>query len=154
MKEIPKTGFIKQSTAAKLRPGAGMQKRGGDSGNLPVDVIDVSKGKDREKEWTILIYSSATADIDDEALKSARDMEKTGSGKDVSVILQRGRNPSPAKDSWRGVRRYYITRNTTGDGAGKDGLTSPVLENLGSVFGGVLIREQANFYGLYWVVCP
>lgn len=97
------------------------------------DQVDLKKtGKpSRQKEWTVLVYSSGTRDIDDEVLKAAQNLEKTGSDENVSVILQLGRNPI-APYGEKDVRRYYINRYSY-DEREAPGLQSPCVENLGEI---------------------
>ena len=60
--------------------------------------------------WTILVYMSASAELDDAALRALNAMEAAGSSQDVNVFVQLDRNPDevPAGE-WRGARRYRIT---------------------------------------------
>ncbi|MFP4496590.1 MAG: clostripain-related cysteine peptidase, partial [Vulcanimicrobiota bacterium] len=81
-----------------------------------------------QRDWTVLIYSSATADIDQAAMDSTIELEKVGSDKNLALVLQKSRNP--IQGSWKGVRRYFITRNNNLPG---QEINSAVLKELGDM---------------------
>ncbi|PIX16779.1 MAG: hypothetical protein COZ72_00020 [Elusimicrobia bacterium CG_4_8_14_3_um_filter_50_9] len=63
------------------------------------------------KEWTVMVFMNVKNELDLHGIDDMRNMEKTGSSSGVNVLLEIGRMKQFAnKDSWTGVRRYYINR--------------------------------------------
>lgn len=97
--------------------------------------------RDVKKSWTILIYANGNNEFEPEMYQSVLAAEKIGSSKSVNVLVQLGRmertlakilRPSDVLtdtgDTWTGVRRYYVTKNT---GNSRENLSSPVIKDLG-----------------------
>ncbi|MCD4783019.1 MAG: hypothetical protein K8T10_04215 [Candidatus Eremiobacteraeota bacterium] len=82
------------------------------------------------KKWTILVYSAADNDLEPFQVEDVMEMEKTGGGNSLNLLVQldRGKKPSNLSDGWSGARRYKIERD--GD---PEKINSPVLEDLGQV---------------------
>lgn len=86
------------------------------------------------KKWTILIYADGNNDMESTIYKSFLSCEKAGSNKDVNVIIEIGKLGNYItndKDSWYGVRRYYIEKGH-----------SDLIENLGRIN----IADPNNLY--------
>lgn len=75
------------------------------------------------KDWTILIYANGNNELEPEMWQSKIDAEKIGSGDDVNVVMQIGKesrelvkiirpkdNISILNETWTGVRNYYILK--------------------------------------------
>ncbi|HDM25273.1 MAG TPA: hypothetical protein ENG24_01590 [Thermoplasmatales archaeon] len=60
----------------------------------------------QNKQWTFIIYMDADNDLEKAALKSINSMEYSGSNKDINIIVQ-----LDTKTIFKGVRRYYITKD-------------------------------------------
>ena len=76
-----------------------------------------------KKEWTILVYANGSNDLELEMHKARLDLATVGSDNKHNILLQIARGdrelaqilrPSdyipPTKESWEGVRRYYIRK--------------------------------------------
>lgn len=85
-------------------------------------------GEEPCRDWTVLIYSSLTRDIDGEGMESLKDLEKAGSDDSVAVAIQLSRNSPPGVGGWRGARRLFVQGN-----GGEGNPPSQVLQDLGSV---------------------
>ena len=129
----PQTGYRAIAKAQEFSK----NKSNGNAREL-ADSVDVSlfKGADEKKEykWTILIYSSATGDIDAQAVESIKDLEKTGSDENIAIVLQQSRKPYNSEAGWTGARRYFIVKNNSaGITSDPTDVSSPVLEELGKI---------------------
>lgn len=63
------------------------------------------------KKWTILIYADGNNEMEDIMYNSFLACEKVGSSNDINVVVQIGKLGNYKinnKDSWSGVRRYYV----------------------------------------------
>ncbi|AKN32539.1 clostripain [Clostridium carboxidivorans P7] len=63
------------------------------------------------QKWTILIYADGNNEMESIMYKSFLACEKIGSNKDVNIVVQIGKlgnYKTCDKDSWCGVRRYYV----------------------------------------------
>ncbi|MCE1248010.1 MAG: clostripain-related cysteine peptidase [Firmicutes bacterium] len=67
--------------------------------------------KNQKAEWSILIYSSATSDIDGYSQQAIKELEKTGSSEKINIALQLGRAGTADNAFQSGVKRFYITKN-------------------------------------------
>jgi hypothetical protein len=79
---------------------------------------------DAQKQWTLLIYANGNNELEPEMWQAKLDAEKAGSGHNVNVIMQIGRENRQlirilrpmdmlpdADERWVGARRYYIKKN-------------------------------------------
>lgn len=91
--------------------------------------------KDKVKNWTILIYAAGNNELAPEMLEAKKAAEKVGSGDNVNVVMQLGRESRELvkivrpletipeeSEAWIGVRRYYV-RNPK----------SELIKNLGNI---------------------
>ena len=81
-------------------------------------------------QWKVLVYSSAPGDIDRAAVKSVRDMERTGSTENVSIALQFSRLPFKPEEGWKGTRRYFLQKHSPTQENTISDISSPVAEYL------------------------
>lgn len=76
-----------------------------------------------KREWTIMIFNNAKNNLEPIQLKAMNALEFLGSAKDVNIVLELGRLGHVSGDGgWKGIRRYYITKDN--DSAK---INSPVL---------------------------
>jgi hypothetical protein len=78
-----------------------------------------------EADWTILIYAGGNNELEPEMRQAMLDAEKAGSSDKVNVVIQLGRAEyelvklirqdvvAKADDSWSGVRRYFVEKNSS-----------------------------------------
>ncbi len=101
----------------------------GESGTISRNIKDaVMLSRDESPgQWTFLIYSSITGDIDGAGEEAFGNLEMAGSGDGVEVVAQRSRNPAD-NHSWKGVRRYHVN-SPASDGSSN----SVVLEDMGDL---------------------
>ena len=66
-----------------------------------------------QAEWTIMLFSNAKNDLEKYLLADINEMELVGSTPKVNIVVQTGRMAGyDASDGdWKGVRRYYITKD-------------------------------------------
>jgi len=95
-------------------------------------IIDWLFGKKPEAkapaEWTIMVYSSAKNDLEPYLLKDLNEMEMIGSSAKVNIVAEVGRidGYDSSDGDWKGVRRYYITKDTD-----KTKMGSKMLQDMG-----------------------
>lgn len=79
-------------------------------------------------EWTIMVYSSAKNDLERFLLADLNEMEMIGSTDKVNIVAEVGRiDGYDASDGdWKGVRRYYITKDSD-----KTKMGSKMLQDMG-----------------------
>ena len=79
-------------------------------------------------EWTIMVYSSAKNDLERFLLADLNEMELIGSSAKVNIVAEVGRiDGYDASDGdWKGVRRYYITKDSD-----KTKMGSKMLQDMG-----------------------
>ena len=68
------------------------------------------------REWTVMVFANGRNDLAPNLLRDANEMEASGSGPNVNVVLELGMmNHEYLKETgvkaWRGNRRFYITRD-------------------------------------------
>ncbi len=82
------------------------------------------------KKWTVLFYSAADNNLEEDLVNDAIELEGIGSNENMDVVLQidRGKKPSEISGGWAGCRRYHLV----GDGDPSK-INSPVLADLGQV---------------------
>ena len=68
----------------------------------------------RNKEWTIMVFSSAKNNLEGFLLKDLNEMEMIGSTDKINIVAEVGRidGYDDSDGNWTGVRRYYITKDT------------------------------------------
>lgn len=65
-----------------------------------------------KREWTIMIFNNAKNNLEPIQLKAMNALEFLGSAKDVNIVLELGRlGHVPSDGGWKGIRRYYITKD-------------------------------------------
>lgn len=103
-------------------------KTGGEAGILPVqnDVVEISSGESKEKEWTLLFYNAGYSDESKMCTAKLVDMEKVGSDENTNVVVMNYRSPwfteriTGSNKEFRGAKTYYVTKNPdTGKGGSK-----------------------------------
>ncbi len=79
-------------------------------------------------EWTIMVYSSAKNDLEKFLLADLNEMELIGSSAKVNIVAEVGRiDGYDASDGdWKGVRRYFITKDSD-----KTKMGSKMLQDMG-----------------------
>ena len=80
------------------------------------------------REWTVMVYVNGKNNLETFALDDVNEMERVGSSDSVNVVAELGRmnGYSNEEGDWKGVRRYYITKDTASYEIG-----SPVVQDLG-----------------------
>lgn len=80
---------------------------------------------EQDVDWTILIYANGNNELEPEMRQAMRDAEKVGSSSNVHVAMQIGRAeyklvklirhdiPLEDRDSWSGVRRYFVQKGSS-----------------------------------------
>jgi Clostripain family. len=64
-----------------------------------------------KKKWTILIYADGNNEMEEVIYKSLLACEKIGSSNDINIVVEiskLGNYRTDEKNSWSGVRRYYV----------------------------------------------
>ncbi len=95
-------------------------------------ILDWLFGKKPEvkapAEWTIMVYSSAKNDLEPYLLKDLNEMEMIGSNAKVNIVAEVGRidGYDSSDGDWKGVRRYYITKDND-----KTKMGSKMLQDMG-----------------------
>ena len=81
-----------------------------------------------QAEWTIMVFSSAKNDLEPYLLKDLNEMEMIGSTAKVNVVAEVGRidGYDSSDGDWKGVRRYYITKDSD-----KTKMGSKMLQDMG-----------------------
>lgn len=125
--------FACYDTTLANRPGAG---RPHDSGEGDTNAEDTGKdtaedtgeyeGKTR---WLFMVYMDGDNDLEVYVPKDLNELERTGSGDGVEVIVQADRieGYSDKDGDWTGTRRYRIVPDDTST------VVSPVVEDLGEL---------------------
>lgn len=76
-----------------------------------------------KKKWSVLIYSSGDNNLVNFHVEDVKEMERVGSDEHTNLVVQLDRGGSI------GCKRYLLEKHTGNQQP--DGITSPVLENLG-----------------------
>ena len=81
-------------------------------------------------EWTIMLFSNAKNDLERFLLKDINEMEMVGSTDKVNLVVQVGRMDGydSSDGDWKGVRRYYVTKDNDVNKMG-----SKLVEDLGMI---------------------
>ena len=66
------------------------------------------------KEWTIMVFINGKNNLEQYALKDMNEMEMIGSTDKINVVTETGRiaGYDSSEGDWKGVRRYYIKKDT------------------------------------------
>jgi len=80
------------------------------------------------KEWTVMAFESFKNNLEWVGLGNMNELERIGSTDRVNIVAEAGRmgGYNSSDGDWRGVRRYYVTRDNDASH-----ITSPVLQELG-----------------------
>ncbi|MCJ8344875.1 clostripain-related cysteine peptidase, partial [bacterium] len=93
-----------------------------------------------KKKWSVMVYITASNDLERFGLSDVNEMETVGSSKDVNIVVQLDRidekdfHPSQAgsdfigEGNWSKTRRYYVTKDKN-----PNKIQSQVLEEIDSV---------------------
>ena len=94
------------------------------------DTGDQDTGDSAEGGWQFLVYLVGDNDLEDWVTRDLNELELTGSGDGVEVLVQADRIDGYSKKDgdWTGTRRYRM-----GQDADPKTVTSPVLEDLGEL---------------------
>ena len=67
-----------------------------------------------KKAWTILVYQAGDNDLEEALIKDFNEMERVGSGPNLSIVGQLDRSPryDTSNDNWTTTRRYYVIRDS------------------------------------------
>ena len=99
---------------------------------IPAEGTPKAAGLERaaQKEWTVMVFLNAKNNLESYGMKDMNEMETVGSTSKVNVVVQMGRMAGfdDSDGDWRGVRRYYVTRDLN-----PWRITSPVVQDLGRV---------------------
>jgi cysteine peptidase C11 family protein len=78
-------------------------------------------GEWKGRDWTVMVYMNATADIDPFAISDFRELSSVGSSDRVDVVVQLSRGPGATNryGSWSGTYRYHVGRGTQPDSASR-----------------------------------
>ncbi|PCJ15419.1 MAG: hypothetical protein COB02_18025 [Candidatus Cloacimonadota bacterium] len=102
--------------------------------------VKVETGQSDKKKWTVMVYITASNDLERFGLSDVNEMERIGSSKDVNIVVQLDRidgkdfHPSQAgsdfigEGNWSKTRRYYVTKDNN-----PRKIQSQVLEEIDSV---------------------
>ena len=101
-----------------------------DDTKRPDDTGDEDDDTPKSVRWTFAVFLNGDNDLEEWVMPDLNEMEKTGSGDGVHVVVQADRieGYSDAHGDWTDARRYYITHDTE-----PKTVTSPVVEELGEV---------------------
>lgn len=81
-------------------------------------------------EWTIMVFVNGKNNLEKFALRDINEMEKIGSTQKVNIVVEVGRMDGydTSDGDWKGVRRYYITKDSD-----MRKVNSTMLEDLGMI---------------------
>ncbi len=129
MKEIG--NFIKQNANSCLNFVKSFRKKLDSGLSDPGDLVELSNGKPKEKEWTVLVYEEGKDRLAFSSNLAINKMEAVGSDDNVNIVTQATIKPTlnerllPEMERVN-TRRYYITQ-----GSDPKKIESPVVEDLG-----------------------
>ena len=101
-------------TGVKNKINTDFRKKEPEDKRLKQEDSFTRSNQDELPQWTVLVYSSATGDIDKPALQSVKEIADSGSSEEVNVAIQLSRNPFNPQDGWKGSRRYYVQKQNAG----------------------------------------
>lgn len=103
-----------------------LNKIGKHSGKFLLEIYDKAK----VKEWTILVFMNGDNNLEGFGIQNINDMEKTGSSKDVNVIVEFDRSPDwdDSNGNWSATKIFYITQDNN-----LEKISSREIEDLGEV---------------------
>ena len=96
-----------------------------------VDLVDNNENLAVDKKkWTILLYSAADNNLEEDLTKDVIEMEEAGSNRNMNLLVQldRGEKPSEMSDGWAGCKRFYLNKDND-----SSKINSPSLQDMGQV---------------------
>ncbi len=86
-----------------------------------------AEARQRQAQWTVMIYLAADNDLEEYGIGDVNEMEVVGSTTNVNVVVQMDRAPGydSTNGNWTDARRLYITRDRD-----VDRINSEVVETL------------------------
>jgi len=83
------------------------------------------------RDWTVMAYFNGKNDLSNDLIDSLNELERAGSSRRVNVVAELGLAPG-SKAGWKGVRRFYVTKDADVSRINSDQLSRLSSADMGS----------------------